>query len=120
MNFPRAGINVLAASAGLALIASACAPATTSSAAPGTINGTVTYVQKIALDPASTEVRVQLIDGSDPALPAVAETRFTPEAQVPIPFSVSYEGSTIQRNHYYYLRASILDTLPLTDKTTWA
>ena len=93
---------------GLSLILFACAPATTAPAG-GAINGTVTYLQRIALDPASTEILVQLIDGSDPAMSAVAETRFTPEAQVPIPFSVAYEGSTIQRDHYYYLRASILD-----------
>lgn len=76
----------------------------------GTINGVVTLdSQAAARLPEASEVHVQLIDASAPGSPAVADTRFDPAGQVPIPFTVAYDGAAIQSGHHYYIRAAILD-----------
>ena len=75
----------------------------------GTVSGTVTYRQRVAL-PASAVVTIQLLDVSraDAAAVVIAEQKLTTNgAQVPIPFSVAYQPSQIQANGSYAVQASI-------------
>jgi len=89
------------------ILLSACAPVTTSPSGPGTISGIVTYTPAIPLAPGTAEVHVSLIDGTAPGLPAVAETSQPVGGQIPIAFTIDYDGSAIVRDHHYYLRAEI-------------
>jgi putative lipoprotein len=78
------------------------------------LNGTVNYRERIAL-PAETEVRVALEDVTHADKPAklVAEQVIHPSThsvqQVPIPFSLNYDGRAIEAKHQYRLVADIRD-----------
>lgn len=73
----------------------------------GTIRGTVTYLQRIALGP-SSQVTVRLVESADPMGTPVAETLvMTNGRQVPIPFELRYEARDIDRQRNYELRAEI-------------
>src|SRR5664279_5753189 len=87
------GINVLVAQA----------------ANPGTVAGTVTYRQRMALPPdAVLEVRLQDTSRPDTAAPTIAlATIPTAGAQVPIPFRIDYDPAAIDPSHSYSVRATI-------------
>lgn len=94
------------------LILSACTPRPGDPAEDerGQITGTVTYRERIALQPGST-VRVRLEDVSRADVPRalVAETSTLTERQVPIPFTLAYDRADIDPAHVYTVRAEILD-----------
>jgi putative lipoprotein len=75
----------------------------------GTVTGTVTYRERIALPPDAV-VRVQLQDVSRADAPAtvVAETSFpTGGKQVPFPFTLTYDPAQIRPTNSYAVRATI-------------
>jgi uncharacterized lipoprotein YbaY len=72
----------------------------------GIIRGTLSYAQRIAL-PANAEVMVKLVDSADPNGIAVAETTFTANRQVPIPFELRYEPRNLDRQRNYEVIAEI-------------
>ena len=75
------------------------------------ITGTVSYLQRIALPLDTTIVQVQLLDISKQDVQALVlgQQTITPEHQVPIPFSVSYNPKDIIPNHLYTIQARITD-----------
>lgn len=87
-------------------------PGTT--AQPGarvTLNGVVTYRQRIALPP-NARVTVTLSDVSlmDVAAPVIAQTELdTAGRQVPIPFALDYDSAKIVPRHNYAVSARITD-----------
>lgn len=75
--------------------------------ASGTIRGTITYRQRIAL-PADSEITVKLVDAEDPEGTPVAETTVTPGTrQVPVPFELGYERRDVNLQRSYVLLAEI-------------
>ncbi len=73
----------------------------------GTIRGTVSYPQRIALGRDSS-VTVKLVDSAAPEGESVAETTvLTNGRQVPIPFELNFEPRDINRQRAYELRAEI-------------
>jgi putative lipoprotein len=77
--------------------------------ASGTVTGTVTYLQRMALPPAA-EVRVRLEDVSLQDAPAglIAEETFSTKGkQVPIPFTIKFDRKLIEESHAYSVRAEI-------------
>lgn len=75
-----------------------------------TVTGTVSYLQRIALPP-NAIVQVQLQDVSRADAPAVtiAEQKIPLNGrQVPIPFSLTYDPTTIRPTNTYAIRAQIL------------
>ncbi|GAA3547805.1 YbaY family lipoprotein [Zobellella aerophila] len=76
-----------------------------------TLTGTLTYQQRIAL-PDDARVQVTLLDVSLADAPAtqLAEHTFVTEGrQVPLPFSLSYDGDAINQAHRYAVRGEIRD-----------
>ncbi|MGH9842426.1 MAG: YbaY family lipoprotein [Blastocatellia bacterium] len=75
----------------------------------GTVTGTVTYRQRIALPPDAI-VEVSLLDVSRADAPAVVldKQEIKPTTQVPIPFTVSYDPAKIDERHSYAVQARIL------------
>lgn len=73
-----------------------------------TLNGTVSYRERIAMPP-DAMVSVQLLDVSLADAPAkvLAQTRLQARGQVPVPFRLRYDEARIQPGHRYALRASI-------------
>jgi putative lipoprotein len=73
-----------------------------------TISGDIYYRERIAL-PANATVIVTLEDVSraDTAATIISKREFTPETQVPIPFSLDYNRADINKLHRYALRAQI-------------
>jgi putative lipoprotein len=74
----------------------------------GVISGSVAYRERIAM-PADAVIRVQLLDISKQDAPAsvIAEQRIRPSREVPIPFTVQYDRSKINRGGIYSIAASI-------------
>lgn len=121
--FPRLAIISLATTAFLAChpVEQALEPEPTMPDTPATTNpstddsmlaieGQVTYRQRIALRPDAT-LRIQLLDVSRQDAEAEAVSKMdwpTNGRQVPIPFSLSYDGSRIVQGHRYALRATLL------------
>ena len=88
------------------------APRGAGTAAPGTVlNGTVTYRPRIALPPdAVLTVRLLDVSRADAASVTLAETTVpTGGAQVPLPFSLSYDGTRVEARNRYVVRAEIRD-----------
>lgn len=80
-------------------------------AAANNLTGTVTYLERIALDPAAV-VTIQLEDVTVAEAPStiVAEQRINAEGrQVPIPFDMPYDPATVDPNRLYSLSARIED-----------
>lgn len=76
-----------------------------------TLTGSLTYLQRIAL-PDNARVQVTLLDVSlaDVPAPRLAEHNFVTEGrQVPLPFSLSYDGEAIDPSHRYAVRGEIRD-----------
>jgi putative lipoprotein len=91
---------------GLLLVSAACA----SPAGSGSLSGTVSYRERMAL-PEGAVVKVVLLDVSLVDAPArvIAEQEIRPTQQVPVPFTLAYDPSELERGHRYGLRASIQD-----------
>jgi putative lipoprotein len=90
----------------LLLASAACA----SPVGSGSLSGTVSYRERMAL-PAGAVVRVVLVDVSLVDAPArmIAEQEIRTTSQVPIPFTLAYDASQVDPKHRYGLRASISD-----------
>lgn len=75
------------------------------------ITGNVTYLQRIALRPdAVVEVELQDVSRADAPATVVGKQRIeTNGRQVPIPFAVEYELSSINPANLYSLRARIIE-----------
>lgn len=74
-----------------------------------TLNGSVSYRQRIALRPGLT-VTVQLQDVSRADAPAdvlATATMVTRGGQPPVPFTLTYDSAAIDDRHSYSVRATI-------------
>ncbi len=73
-----------------------------------TLSGTVTYRERMAL-PAGAEVSVSLVDVSRADAPAIllGQTVFTPDTQVPLDWTLSYDDDQIDPRFSYALQARI-------------
>lgn len=73
-----------------------------------TLEGSVTYHERIAL-PDDAELSVQLLDVSlaDAAAKALGEVAFVPGQQVPIDFAIEYDANTVASDGRYALHAEI-------------
>jgi putative lipoprotein len=91
-----------------ALVATACATETRAPRDQATVNGTITYRERVAL-PETARVELQILDVTDedaePTL--VSEKRMDAPGQVPIAFSIGYDPRSIDANHTYALRVKI-------------
>lgn len=78
------------------------------STALGTVTGTVTYRERIALTPEAV-VEVQLLDVSiaDVSARLIAEQTIKPKHQVPILFELTYDPADIDERFTYSVRATI-------------
>ena len=97
----------------LAFVLGSLALAGCSGASSGeaSVTGSATYLQRIALPPSAVmTVRIEDVSRADaPAVPIGEQVIETKGAQVPIPFAVAYDPSSIQENHSYSLRVRIED-----------
>ena len=88
----------------------ACAhPGSSSSGESATLTGTVSYRERVALPPDAV-AEVSVIDATvqDVAATVVAKTAVPSEGkQVPLPFTLSYDASRIDKTHLYTVRATI-------------
>lgn len=71
------------------------------------VSGTVTYRERVALPP-NAIVRVTLESVGTPTELIAEQTIETQGQQVPIPFSLNYDGSNIREEASYVIRAQIL------------
>lgn len=73
-----------------------------------TLSGTVTYLERMAL-PEGAEVSVSLVDVSRADAPAIliGQTVFSPTAQVPLDWTLTYDDSQIDPRMRYALQARI-------------
>ena len=112
MNRRMTGLAALAVLGLLTACATGPAPIPQDAApvvAPGLrVTGTVSYLQRIALPPDS-DVIVQLRDISrlDSPSGVLAEQRFTPRSQVPLPFELSVDPGRIDPRMRYAVAARI-------------
>ena len=122
--------------AGLMLAATACAntapttfvsptepskpPAAASESLPGTLSGTVTYLQRIALAPdAVVEITLQDVSKADaPAEMISTQTIETEGAEVPIAYALKYDPARIDAKNTYAVRATITEGGNLTWTST--
>lgn len=77
-------------------------------AEPATLNGSLSYRERMAL-PEDSLIIVQLLDVSLADAPAeiLAEKHLMPEGQVPVEFSLAYDPAEVEANHRYALRGEI-------------
>lgn len=78
-------------------------------AATGTITGTVTYLQRMALPP-NAVIEVKLLDmslGEAPAKVVAEQTYNMGQRQVPVPFGLNFDPAKIDPKHPYSLSARI-------------
>jgi len=73
----------------------------------GTLEGTATYRERIAL-PAEAVLKIELIDLALPDRPRVTVSAPTGAGQVPLAFTLTFEDSMILPQHDYALNAEIL------------
>ena len=94
-----------------ALLAAGCAaPASPAGAPEAAIQGSVTYLQRIALtEGAVLEVVLLESAGADGPARAVAETAMDSPGQVPIAFTLPYDPASIDPARAYSLSARIED-----------
>ena len=79
-------------------------------AGSGTVDGTVSYLQRMALPPSATII-VRLQDSSlaDAAANVLAEAKITlGDRQVPVRFSLKYQSAKIDERHTYTVTARIV------------
>lgn len=81
----------------------------TAIAAPQSLSGTVTYLERMALPPEAT-VTVQLLDVSLADAPArvLAQTILSPGGQVPLPYRLDYDDAEVRPGHSYAVAARIM------------
>jgi putative lipoprotein len=88
----------------------ACTHPGASSANDGTtLTGTLAYRERVAL-PADAIAEISLVDATtqDVAAPVIAKATLQSEGkQVPLPFSLHYDASRIDKTHLYTARATI-------------
>jgi putative lipoprotein len=75
----------------------------------GTVTGTVSYLQRMALPP-NAEIQVQLLDVSlaDAPSKVIAEQKITlGDRQVPVPFTLNFDPAKIDAKHTYSVSAKI-------------
>jgi uncharacterized lipoprotein YbaY len=125
-----AHLNVLLLTVAVLLIGACTAipPLTSTPAAPepavpglsGTLNGTVTYLPRIALAPdAVVEVTLQDVSRADAAATTLAsQTIRTQGAQAPIAYSLTYDPAQIEPRNSYAVRATITEGGRLTWTST--
>ena len=121
-----AGLMIAAAACTYAPPATAPAPEPTTpkaAAAPslsGTLSGTVSYLQRIALAPdAVVEVSLQDVSRADaPAEMISTQTIETQGAQVPIAYTLEYDPARIEARNTYAVRATITEGGQLTWTST--
>ncbi len=79
-------------------------------AADGTVNGTVTYRQRMALPPtALIIVQLQDVTLADAAATVIAEDKITlGNRQVPVKFTLKFDPAKIDQKHVYSMSARIL------------
>lgn len=92
----------------LILAAIVAALPTTLMADTQSLSGTVTYRERMAL-PAGAEVSVSLVDVSRADAPAIliGQTVFTPDRQVPLDWTLTYDDDQIDPRFSYALQARI-------------
>ncbi|AUH66571.1 YbaY family lipoprotein [Paracoccus zhejiangensis] len=73
-----------------------------------TLDGTVTYRERMALPP-DAEITVQLVDVSLADAPAtlLGETTLTPSHEVPVPYQITYDDADLTEGHSYAVQARI-------------
>ena len=88
---------------------------------PGTVSGTVTYLQRVALPPTAViEVKLQDVSRADAPATVIAEQKITAEGkQVPIPFELKFDPAKIDPKLRYTVSARIMvgDQLRFTSDT---
>jgi uncharacterized lipoprotein YbaY len=79
-------------------------------AGTGTVTGTVTYLQRMALPPdAVIEVKLQDVSLADAPAKTIADQKITlGNRQVPVPFELKFDPAKIDPKHSYSVRATIL------------
>ena len=80
------------------------------SPAAGSITGTVSYLERIALPPnAIIQVRLEDVALADAPAKTIAQERITlGDRQVPVPFELKFDPKTIEEKHTYVVTARIL------------
>jgi putative lipoprotein len=74
------------------------------------INGTVTYRERIALPPdAVVVVTLEDVSCADAPAPVIAQQTIKPQGQVPITFALRYDPTALDARHQYTVRARIDD-----------
>jgi putative lipoprotein len=74
------------------------------------IQGSVTYLERIALPPnAQLEIVLADVSLADAPYKAIAEKKINPTGQVPIQFELNYDPKKITMNHTYAVMARITD-----------
>jgi putative lipoprotein len=75
---------------------------------PGTVDGEVFYVQRMALPPTATlEVTLQDVSLADAPAQTLASQKGPINGQVPLPFHLTYDQKQIQQGHTYAVSARI-------------
>jgi uncharacterized lipoprotein YbaY len=79
-------------------------------AGTGTVTGTVTYLQRMALPPdAVIEVKLRDVSLADAPAKTIADQKITlGNRQVPVPFELKFDPAKIDPKHSYSVRATIL------------
>jgi uncharacterized lipoprotein YbaY len=95
-------------------------PTTAPVSLPGTLSGTVSYLQRSALAPdAVVEVSLQDVSKADaPAEVISTQTIVTQGAQVPIAYALEYDPAKIDAKNTYAVRATITEGSKLTWTST--
>lgn len=80
------------------------------SLAAGSITGTVSYLERIALPPnAVIQVRLEDVSRADAPAKTIAQERITlGDRQVPVPFELKFDPKTIDEKHTYVVTARIV------------
>lgn len=92
--------------AALAFLCSAWLPC--GQAQAGSVQGTATYHERIALPPAAVfEAELQDVSLADAAAVVVGRTRLDPAGQPPFAFEVDYDDAAVKAGHRYAIRATI-------------
>jgi putative lipoprotein len=83
---------------------------TSATVSSGLVTGTVSYLYRIAMPPnAVAVVQLQDVSHADTAAPIIAEQKITfGDRQVPLPFELKFDPSTIDPKHRYAVRVTIV------------
>ncbi|MFA6956965.1 MAG: YbaY family lipoprotein [Thermoanaerobaculia bacterium] len=92
----------------LSLVALSCASTDQKPDEMGTVTGTLSYLERIALSPeAKAQIRIVDLDRLDKPGYLVAEKSIESPGQVPIPFELIYWMERVESGHTYALQARI-------------